>query len=172
MNIKNLILGIAIFILTVSVGIYGINTFYGAEPKYESYCVPSYSLINSSTACESINGTWQVYPVEKNIQNNYYTTGYCDTYRTCQPLYDAAVEKYSKGVFVIALPLGILIIAIGAIAFGLEFVGAGLMAGGVGILFFGVVNYWRFADDWIKFVLSAAGLVVVVLVGYYFNRRR
>lgn len=170
MNIKNLILGIAIFILTVSVGIYGINTFYGAEPKYETYCSYSYPYpadINSSI-CRSINGTWQDYPAEKDVRPN----GYCDIYKTCQPIYDAALEKYSKGIFIIALPLGIVVIAIGAIVFGLEFVGAGLMAGGVGILLYGVTNFWKYADDWLKFVLSVVGLIAVVGIGYYFNRRR
>ena len=32
MNIKNLIIGIAIFILTISVGVYGISAIYGKSP--------------------------------------------------------------------------------------------------------------------------------------------
>jgi membrane protein implicated in regulation of membrane protease activity len=73
-------------------------------------------------------------------------------------------------VFFIALPLGIVIIAIGAIVFGLEFVGAGLMFGGVGLIIYGVGGFWRFAQDWLKFTLSAIGLVIVIYLGYRFNK--
>jgi len=70
------------------------------------------------------------------------------------------------------LPLGIIIIAIGALVFGLEFVGAGLMFGGVGIIVYGVGGFWRFAQDWLKFSLSAVGLVILIYLAYLMTKKR
>ncbi|MDD5193057.1 MAG: hypothetical protein PHF67_00565 [Candidatus Nanoarchaeia archaeon] len=171
MNVKNLVFGIVIFILTTSVGIYGINTFYKSAPQYQDFC----PQINLPSECIDAGGIW--------INNTYPPTvdggkpipvegGYCQySYIQCQKDFDDAQKEYSRGVFLIALPLGIIVIAIGGLVFGLEFVGAGLMFGGLGIMIFGVVDYWRFADDWLKFALSLAGLIIVIGLAYYLNKR-
>ena len=170
-SIKNLVFGIAIFLLTMFVGIYGINTFYGKGPDYKDYC-PMY--LGNETACSSLGGTWVPNggEVVTAPQPKPVTRGYCDyDYTKCQKDFDSADEKYWKGVFFIALPLGIVIIGIGALAFGLEFVGAGLMFGGVGIIIYGVGGFWRFAQDWLKFTMSAVGLVIIIFLGYWFNKK-
>ena len=71
----------------------------------------------------------------------------------------------------VALPLGIIIIIIGAFVFGLEAVGAGLMGGGVGTILYGVGGYWRYSADLMKFLLSLVGLIVVIYVAYWFNHK-
>jgi len=93
------------------------------------------------------------------------------TGKNCYDVYDNAMESYSRNVFLIALPLGVLIIATGALIFGLETVGAGLMAGGVGVILWGVMGFWRFADEWLKFILSLVGLMALIWLAYYFNKR-
>ena len=45
------------------------------------------------------------------------------------------------------------------------------MGGGVGVILWGVGNFWEFADNLLKFILSLAGLIVVIYFAYYFNRR-
>jgi len=62
------------------------------------------------------------------------------------------------------------LIAAGAMIFGLEIVGAGLMLGGTGIIVYGTGTYWRFTDDWMKFAISLVGLVVLIGVAYWFNK--
>lgn len=174
---RNLVLGIAIFILTIFVGIYGINTFYGKAPQYNDYCpnvVPQ-----NPTECIKANGTWTNYNDQKIAAEKIAAsptpttapTGYCDVYTYCQKQFENAEKPYYKGVFIIAIPLGIIIIALGLLIFRLEAVGLGLMAGGVGIIVYGAGSYWRFADDVVKFVLSLIGLVAVILLAYYFNKR-
>ncbi|MDD1463706.1 hypothetical protein MEO39_27415, partial [Dolichospermum sp. ST_sed2] len=91
----------------------------------------------------------------------------CDDYTYCQKQLETAEKPYYKGVFMIAIPLGIIIIALGLLIFHLEAVGLGLMAGGVGIIIYGVGSYWRFTDDVVKFVLSLIGLVAVIVLAYY-----
>lgn len=169
---RNLILGIAIFILTIFVGVYGINTFYGSAPQYEDYCP---SIVPQTQAeCIKMNGTWTSYsseqiPAEKIPVTS--PTGYCDTYTYCQKQLEKAEEPYYKGIFMIAIPIGIIIIAIGLFLFSLEAVGLGLMSGGVGIIIYGAGSYWRFSSDVIKFTLSAIGLVILIVLAYYFNQR-
>lgn len=172
-DIKNLVMGIAIFILTVSVGIYGINTFYKKAPVYNDYCP---NIINE-IQCTNDGGVWinnsyqnsGTIPPEKAAAMGY---GYCNyDYNICQKKWDNAQKEYSKGVFFIALPMGIIAMGIGALVFGLASVGGGLMAGGVGILFYGVVQYWQYADDILKFILSLIGLIVVIALAYYANNK-
>ena len=71
----------------------------------------------------------------------------------------------------ITLPLGILIIILGTLLFKLESVGAGLMGGGVGIILWGVSRFWIFAENFLKFILSLAGLGVLIWLAYYFNKK-
>ncbi len=173
-NIKNLVMGIAIFILTIFVGIYGISTLYKEAPQYDDYC-PN-NLINQSI-CEQKGGTWAsssqvIQDTGGNVKPIPAEGGYCQyDYTLCQKDYDSAQEQYYKKVFYTALPLGIAVIFLGTLIFGLEFVGAGIMAGGIGIIFYGAGEYWRFAEDWLKFALSLVGLVLVIWLGYYFNKK-
>jgi hypothetical protein len=170
---RNLILGIAIFILTIFVGVYGINTFYGKAPQYNDYC----PVITPQTQAECIkmNGIWIDYntdiPPEKALVSGNSPTGYCDVYTYCQKQLENAEKPYYKGIFIIAVPLGIIIIALGLLIFHLEAVGLGLMSGGIGLIVYGAGSYWRFADDVVKFVLSLIGLIVLILMAYYFNQR-
>lgn len=170
MDIKNLVLGIAIFILTVSVGVYGINTLYGKAPDYNKYC-PNIAI---QQECADAGGRWinNTYIADPRSKPVPAEGGYCEySYQKCQDEYDAARRVYSRNVFFIALPLGIIIIAIGALVFGLASVGGGLMAGGVGIFMYGIVQYWEFADDILKFGLSLAGLIIIIALAYYANYR-
>lgn len=172
---RNLILGIAIFILTIFVGIYGINTFYGKAPEFNDYC-PMAAPQNPSE-CVKQNGTWINYNDERAVPSAKVPvpattpTGYCDVYTYCQKQLEKAEEPYYKGVFLIALPLGIIIIAIGLFVFSLEAVGLGLMSGGVGIIIYGVQQYWRFQTDLIRFVLLLVGLIIIICLTYYFNKK-
>lgn len=174
MDLKGIVLGIAIFIMTIFVGVYGISTLYGESPAYEKYCPTN--LINQSM-CENEGGVW-INNTQLVIDNRGATKavavegGYCNyDFTSCQKEFDDAQRGYNKKVFITALPLGIGVIALGALVFGLEAVGAGLMAGGVGIMIYGAGSYWRYTDDWLKFLLSLAGLVVVIWMSYYFNKK-
>ncbi len=169
MHLKNIIIAVGIIILTVSVGIYGVQTLYHA-PEYNDYCAEAEMnwYVNTSVQCEELGGKWNGYVGPKTVDS---PIGYCDTAYTCRMQYDADMKDYSKIVFLISIPLGIIIIAAGALIFGLEAVGAGLMAGGVGIILWGVGGFWNFAEDWLKFLLSLAGLVALVWLAYYFNNK-
>ena len=188
MNLKNFVIGIAILILTITVVIQGVNTFYDG-PEYSDFCpdakapynfnekgdricpavcIEMYEIVNGTCTfneCGSGCGVDGITSFETEALCNLALEG-----KNCYVLYDDAQEAYSRNIFLIALPIGIAIIALGALIFGLEAVGAGLMGGGVGIILWSVGGFWRFADDWLKFVLSLVGLIVVIWLAYYFNQ--
>ncbi len=172
MALKNIIIGITIIILTFSVVVYGIATFY-ERPSYNDFCpdVRIAKVIESQAECESIGGKWTSFEKEC-IEKPCPVKGSCDPDFSCRKDYQNALEKYSLILFLITLPLGILIIVLGGVVFGLEDVGAGLMGGGVFTILYGVGNYWRYSGDVLRFLLSLAGLVVVIWFAYWFNKRK
>jgi hypothetical protein len=175
MGIKEIVIGIAIIILSISVVVYGINTFY-ERPDYEDYCGDKSTIgfVETKSECDSVGGKWTTYvehdevlrPVEGKAE------GWCDVSYYCREEYDNDLETYSRNLFLIALPLGIIIIIVGAVVFGLEAVGAGLMGGGVGVILYGVGNYWRYSADLLKFLLSLIGLIIVIYFAYWFNKKK
>ncbi|MAG79129.1 hypothetical protein CMI40_02020 [Candidatus Pacearchaeota archaeon] len=171
MSIKNIVMGVAIIILTISVVVYGVNTFYN-KPEYTDFCeeIRAKSIIETQEGCEEINGKWTSQDIR--CVTTPCPQGYCDRDYECRKDYEDAREKYSKNVLVISIPLGILIIALGAYFFSLEAVGAGLMGGGVGTLIYGAGGYWEYAGDLFRFILSLVGLVALIWFAYWFNKKK
>jgi len=173
-SIKNIVLGIAIFILTISVGIYGISTLYGKAPEYNDYCPYD---VSTESSCIAEGGTWINNTNQQAVEDRAVKAvpgqgGYCNyDWKKCNDELETALKPFHRKVFLTALPLGILIIIIGALIFGLESVGAGLMFGGIGIILYGVGGFWRFTEDWLKFLLSLVGLIIVIWLAYYWNMR-
>jgi hypothetical protein len=171
MSIKNIIIGIAIIILTIFVSVYGINTFY-PSPDYKDYCREFRDSIPiNEKECIDVGGKWVSYenvravPIEG--EKNY-----CDEDYYCRQEYDKVREKHSRMVFIISIPLGILLIVLGAFLFHLDAVGAGLMGGGVGTFIFGAGGYWEYSDNLLKFIISLIGLGVVIYFAYWFNNKK
>ncbi|MBR9704316.1 hypothetical protein GOV12_02810 [Candidatus Pacearchaeota archaeon] len=173
MNIKHFILGIAIFILTIAVGIYGIRAIYGSGPQYEDFCPER--LTNNPEQCANEGGTWLEYDEE--IQQRkpaVPVNGYCDLneqFKDCDKELRQNRQDYNRNVFFIALILGIAIIVTGALLFNLLSVGTGIMAGGVGIILFGVMGFWEFANDILKFVMTLLALIIIIALAYYLNKK-
>lgn len=171
MNIKNIVIGIAIMILTLFVVMYGINMFY-SQPEYEDFCDTErvYNIMNNETACLDAGGKWTDYQEIQKNPEDITRTGYCNEDYYCREEYQEASERYYKNIFLITLPLGIIIILLGMFMFGLEAVGSGLMAGGVLSIIYGVGGYWRYSEDVLKFTLSLIGLIIVIFAAYKFNK--
>lgn len=168
-KLKNLILGITIFILTMFVTIYGINTFY-ERPQYEDFCdMQIRMVIESQEECLDVGGKWN--PQEIKCVTTPCPQGYCDVTYFCSQAYEDARSEWTKNVFIIAIPLGIVIISVGAFGIGLEPVAAGLMGGGAGTLLYGTWGFFWETNDQIRFVISLVGLAIVIALAYYFNKK-
>ena len=142
---RNLAIGLGILVLTAFVSIYGMNTFLN-EPLYENYC-------------EEFSRPAADLGMDQDIKN-----------QECLKEYDAARENYSKWIFIISIPLGLIIISLGAFAFTLNSVGIGIMLGGIYTLIYGTSRYWRYGEDWMRFLISLVGLIALVLMAYRFNK--
>ncbi len=165
---KNFVLGVAIFILTLFVAMYGIKTIY-EEPKYDDFCNQTLYQITTQSDCITSGGKWVEYaPVGEKI---IASEGRCEAPAECYTQFDDANEIHSKKVFILAVPLAILIIALGTFVFHLNPVGVGMMFGGVGTLVYGAGGYWIYADNLFKFIISLVGLVVLIFLTYWFNKR-
>lgn len=169
MKIKEVVLGIAIIVLTIFVAFYGINTLF-PKPDYNDFCgnVRYDFPVNDNATCVSKGGVWN-YNMGPKVDSQ--VDGYCDLYYYCNQQYNDLTKERSRKVFFIALPLGVAIIALGAFIFGLEAVGAGLMGGGIGTLIYGSGAYWPYTENWIRFLISLAGLVLIIWLAYYFNKK-
>ncbi|MFH1787465.1 MAG: SoxR reducing system RseC family protein [archaeon] len=170
MEIKNLVLGIAILILTIFVTVYGISVFYPAQ-EYEDYCgeFKTGQIIENEQQCIGVEGKWTSEDIR--CVTTPCPQGYCDRDYICRQDYENAQETRSKKIFYISIPLGILILVIGGFLFHLEAVGAGLMGGGVGTIVYGAGGYWRYGDDLFRFIISLLGLAAVIFLAYWFNRK-
>ena len=171
MNLKEVILGIAVLVLTIFVTTYGVNTFF-SEPQYDDFCPPSLwndGKILNETECFEMGGKWTAQDIE--CIRAPCPQGYCDQDYGCREGYELSLERYHMNVFLIAVPLGILLIILGAYLFSLEAVSLGIMAGGVGTILRGVGGYWRYSEDWVRFLISLLGLVILIYFMYKFREK-
>lgn len=188
MDIKSILIGIGIFFLTLFVVIYGISVFYPAV-NYEDYCSKDYpaAKLPKPDVCPTV--CVELYEIQgdecvfnecgsgcgaDNV-TTFETLEACEEKLdslTCRERYDDAREKRSRNIFFIAIPLGVLLLILGAFGFELESVAGGLMAGGVGTIIYGSGGYWQYADNLVKFLLSAIGLAVLIFVAYKFNKKK
>ncbi|MCK5150009.1 hypothetical protein KAJ87_03730 [Candidatus Pacearchaeota archaeon] len=170
MAIKDVIIGIAIIVMTILVSFYGINTFY-PKPDYDDFCgdVKTQELIETQERCEELEGKWIVHERIEPVEN--LAEGFCDRDYYCRQDLEEAEKVRSRNVFLIALPLAILLIIVGAFLFKLESVGAGLMGGGIGTLIYGAGAYWPYSENWIRFILSLVALIILVGLAYWFSKK-
>ncbi len=170
MKLKEILMAIAIGILMFFVAFYGINILF-PKPQYDDFCNISQpeKIIQTQETCTELNGTW--YPQQIECIKAPCAQGYCDIYFKCNKDFEGFLKERARKVFFIALPLGIIIIAAGAFLFGFEVVGGGLMGGGVATLIYGSGAYWPYSENWIRFVISLIGLVILIWFSYFFKRR-
>jgi hypothetical protein len=171
MKLREIILGIAVMILTIFVVVYGVSIFYPIV-KYNDYCeeFKSAQIIDTFEECEKVGGNWIFYEDIKPVEGRDIN-GFCERNYSCNEEYKEAQEDRSKMIFFIVLPLGILLLILGGFLFGLESVGAGLMGGGIGSILYGAGGYWRYGTDILRFSLSLIGLIAVIYLSYWFNKK-
>jgi hypothetical protein len=179
-----LAIGIAI-VFALFIG-FGINTFY-KEPKYENFCGP-YPAIMDEKTCTAEGGNWTlpeqpegvVYltcteKIANTTQKQYSCTqdansmksaGWCNyNERKCDKSFRDAMEPYNRNVFIISVIFGLAAIILG-VTLMLGSVSAGLMAGGILTVLYGVIRYWGFAQDWLRFTILGITLAVLIWLGY------
>jgi len=170
MKAKDILLAVAIIILTIFVTFYGLNTLFPKQ-QFNDFCgeFKTAQIIETPEMCEEIGGKWTFQDIR--CITEPCPQGYCDRDFSCREDFEKINELRSRFVFFVALPLGIVIITLGAFFFGLEVVGVGLIGGGVGTLVYGSGAFWPFTQNWVRFLISLAGLVILIWLIYYFNKK-
>ena len=182
-SIKNILLGIAIAIVYAFLVGYGTNLIYNA-PEYNDICkaryYPSYpdkafpeqrnctfnaELNKQARECTEQGGN----PVYDYNDKGCESSLTCDF---CQKEFDEANKKYTRTIFIVSGVMGIIAIAVGALIFNIEAIGAGLMGGGVLSLIYGNIRYWQNLNNWMKVIILAIALIVLIYIGILLNRKR
>lgn len=167
LKVKKVILAVAIAVIFALFIGFGINVFY-PEPEYDDFCnVEAKRVLNTSTACEESGGKWTFYEheVPRNIDTDELVTGYCNLQYYCRQEWEKARGGYNRILFIVTAIIGILTIFI-SIVLKLPSVSSGLMAGGVLVIIYGILRYWRYSTDFLRFVILGVVLGILIWLGY------
>jgi len=161
---KQVILAVSIaIVLALFIGI-SLETFY-PSPKYEDFCderaiaLKTDPLIEDRLTqedCEDKRGKW----------NPSDGRGYCDYDYYCRKDLEDARKEHGKVVFIISIVLGFIALLIGWLGMKKEAVASGVMGGGALTIIYGIIRYWQYAQDYLRLVILAAILGILIWIGY------
>ncbi len=182
MKVKNLVLGIGIFIVFMFLLHNGIRAFYQPAPEYGDFC--NYQSFYPRETKPLPIGQTCTYPpsLREAEQTCYNTKGQpiydydeygcqisvkeCDY---CQLEYDEARQSHNKVVFIIALIVGIITLIIGYTWLSLEPAGSSLMASGIGAIVYGTMVNWNNLGNLGRFLLLLLAFLLLVWIAYRLN---
>jgi hypothetical protein len=174
MNIKSILIGIAVTILSFLVIFTGIQTFY-PSPEYEDFCsrieIPK-PVVNETFCTQDVKQCPDGSYVSRNPNNNCEFFPCENEQEKCYNKYDEARAQYSKNLFTITTILAIILLSLGATLFKLEHISSGIMGGGIITLLYGTFNYWPNAGNLFRFIISIIGLLVVIGFAYWINKKK
>jgi hypothetical protein len=167
-----MIIGIGV-LLPLFLGFF-VDAVY-TEPKYENYCNNSiyskpYREPVIGANCTDFYSTTEAQmcsndkgmPIPKYDSNNCQVYDSCDY---CQRDYDQARGLYNRDVFFILAPLGLVIVIIG-IYLTVQYIGAGLMFGGLATMFYATVRYFSDMSKLLRALVLLVELLVIIYIGY------
>jgi hypothetical protein len=187
MNVKNLVLGVGIFIVYLLVLNFGIKAFYAA-PQYEDFCsgqqyyYPSYPDLAAVKGASGVNCTLSPTPQQQDmctrdggymVTSSYDANGCAESFTCdmCNKNLADAQKDYGQKVFIISIIVGIITIIIGFTILSIEPVGSALMASGVGALVYGSMSNWANLSNIWRFLLLLAALVLLVWITIRLNKK-
>ena len=142
---KKFALGFGIAIILPMLVHYGVSTFSHA-PKWEDhYGMYNYQQYKSASPEEKAR-------LDKVRQEK-------------ERVWNQQMEAFQKNLFLIAVPVVIVCIIIGAVS-SIQAIGTGLMFGGIFCLTEGYMLYWSRLEDWMRFMSLLVAFVVLIWVGY------
>lgn len=184
MSFKSVVLGIGIFVVFMFVLGYGIEAFY-SSPQYDHFCngtqysgpypVKADGMTNSNCsfspalqseqdACIAEGG----YPIFQ-YDNSGCTVGLKEC-NTCNQKFTEASNQYAKGIFIIALIVGIIVLLVGYLILSVEPVGSALMASGIGAIVYGSARNWVNLSNIWRFLLLLLALVILIWIALRVNK--
>lgn len=167
-----MIIGIGV-LLPLFLGFF-VDAVY-SEPKYEDYCNNSiyskpYIAPSPNITCPDFYSTTeaQMCSNEKGMPVPKYDSNNCQVYDKCDYCsrdFDNAQQLYNRNIFFILAPLGLIIVIIG-IYLTVEYIGAGLMFGGLITMFYATVRYFSDMSKLLRALVLLVELLIIIYIGY------
>jgi hypothetical protein len=148
---------------------YSISLFY-KEPDYNAYFAQSQVVkpIATKEECLAAGGQWNengaVY--NKTVPTSASTpvmTSYCDPNFIKQQEFTEAQKVYNRNIFIILVILGVVSFLLGTFIPN-EIITLSFSWGGVISFIIASIRYWSDADNWVKVLILAAALGVLILL--------
>lgn len=182
MKVKNLVLGVGIFIVFMFLLHNGIRAFYQPAPEYDDFCNNTNYFRGESKPLpigQSCTFTQQLRAQEQECYTqkgqpiyNYNEFG-CQTEVKecdfCQKYYDEAKQAHNKIVFIIALIVGIITLLVGYTKLSVEPVGSALMASGIGSIVYGTIINWDNLGNLWRFLLLLIAFLLLIWIALKLN---
>ena len=166
MDKKKVLISIAIaLIFALFIG-YGIEVFHDA-PEMNDYCPDKVYEIDNEKDCTAASGKWQAYEEipESEPRPVSAVKGNCQNSIECYTNYELITAQHDKIVFIVAIIVGILAVITGIIL-KKDVIGTGILSGGILLILYGTLRYWRHADEILKFVLLGITLAILIWIAY------
>ena len=178
MKVKNIILGLGIFVVYALALHQGMETFY-PTPQWDDFCSARAGPIGVGIAsCPNVPELQRkadlCYQAKGEFIYEYDASGctvdgYCDD---CGIEMSKALDVHSTRVFILAVISGVIVFVVGLFLLATEPVGSALMASGIFTIFYGVIVNWRnFSNSW-RFLLLFVLLIVLIWIALRFNDKR
>jgi len=164
MNKKKLIISIAIAIIFALFVGYGIEVFDPSQ-KMEDFCKDNLYEITDEEQCLSEGGVWNEGAIPKPVIEEVEGRGICTPGRECYDAFENSSTRHDMIVFIVGVVLGLAAVITG-ILLKRDAISTGILSGGVLVILYGTLRYWRHADDTLKFVLLGVTLTVLVWIAY------
>lgn len=167
MNVKKGLLIIAIAVVLAFFVGYGIEVF-DPTPNYDQ-TYRKFNTIYTEQECLAEGGNWIKHqppridtPPPKPIAEEEAPTGYCEA---PSDKIDQERAKHDKIVFIVAVILGVLSTILGLVL-NKDTISTGIVSGGVLLILYGTIRYWRYANNILKFTLLGVALAVLIWLAY------
>ncbi|MEM4637395.1 MAG: hypothetical protein QXK76_00005 [Candidatus Woesearchaeota archaeon] len=173
MDAKKLAMIIGISVLLPLFLVFFVDAIY-SEPKLDEYCKNSiykpYLSPKENITCPDIYYKPEVQiclskggsPVYDYDENNCQIYSSCDY---CYKNYETLRQEYNRNIFFILAPLGLIIVLLG-IYFKVDYIGAGLMFGGLITMFYATIRYFSDMSKLLRAIVLLIELIIIIYIGY------
>lgn len=152
-------------VIVVNLFFYYVIAMVYPEPQFDSYCTSPVQNYVTAEACVTAGGQWtnsQLTPKEVTaaVQKGE-PLGWCDAYYTCNKNYNADHSVYNRNVFIVLIALSLVVLGIG-VFIPLEVLSLGFSWSGIVSLIIASGRYWSDADNWMRVIILAVALALLI----------
>lgn len=180
-DIRQIAVATAVAILSALFVILLVDLAYN-EPNYSDFCKNDVGIgrpipVVQGTCDYNYGDDYQNCVNQSGLARFKYNESGCPVFDKCDFCnrdFNDAQKVYNRDLFLIAAVVGLAMI-FGGILWKIEFLGTGLMFGGIILLLYATVRYFGDADKLLRVLIILGELLIVLWIGYkklYKNERK